>query len=210
MAIKIEKEHNLSELFQKRTQEMCLRERAVTSASVSGNRHTLQVPENTCEDQPLLERTRQLTEAIRDKNQARTYNRSGSNTLGDQVSCRNQRKNKPFFQSRVELHLSEKIDKDAGGNGKATGTNLSNMAHSLQHKCLKKSSLELQENEQKKTRLGDVEKSKVISNSLKGEETMKEQQRFLELKKAGWILDCVGKWVKDENVEFDSDEEDPP
>lgn len=208
MAIKIEKDHDLSELFQKRNQEMCLRQRAVSSASVFGNNHTLQVAENTCEDRPLLERTRQLTEAIRDKNQAKTYNRSGAKTLDDQLSSRKQRKNKPFFQSRVELHLSEKIDKTSRGNGKATCTNLSNTAHSLQDICPQKSSLKLQENKPT-TRLGEVEKNKVIGNSLKGEETM-EQQRYLELKKAGWILDLDGKWVKDKNVEFDSDEEDPP
>lgn len=27
---------------------------------------------------------------------------------------------------------------------------------------------------------------------------------------AGWIRDRSGKWVKDENAEFDSDEEEPP
>ncbi|NWH70438.1 SCNM1 protein, partial [Piaya cayana] len=27
---------------------------------------------------------------------------------------------------------------------------------------------------------------------------------------AGWIPDGSGKWVKDENAEFDSDEEEPP
>lgn len=27
---------------------------------------------------------------------------------------------------------------------------------------------------------------------------------------AGWIQDPSGKWVKDENAEFDSDEEEPP
>lgn len=27
---------------------------------------------------------------------------------------------------------------------------------------------------------------------------------------SGWVQDGSGKWVKDENVEFDSDEEEPP
>ncbi|XP_061872360.1 sodium channel modifier 1 isoform X2 [Colius striatus] len=35
-------------------------------------------------------------------------------------------------------------------------------------------------------------------------------QRYLQLRSAGWIQDPSGKWVKDENVEFDSDEEEPP
>ncbi|KAH9383047.1 hypothetical protein HPB48_023769 [Haemaphysalis longicornis] len=33
---------------------------------------------------------------------------------------------------------------------------------------------------------------------------------FLNLRMSGWKLDRDGKWVKDENVEFDSDEEEPP
>lgn len=37
------------------------------------------------------------------------------------------------------------------------------------------------------------------------------ERREIELKfiAAGWKRDCNGKWYKDENVEFDSDEEDP-
>nr|XP_037289038.1 sodium channel modifier 1-like [Rhipicephalus microplus] len=35
-------------------------------------------------------------------------------------------------------------------------------------------------------------------------------QYFLNLRMSGWKLDRDGKWVKDENVEFDSDEEEPP
>ncbi|NXW25014.1 SCNM1 protein, partial [Circaetus pectoralis] len=35
-------------------------------------------------------------------------------------------------------------------------------------------------------------------------------ERYLQLRSAGWIQDCSGKWVKDENAEFDSDEDEPP
>ncbi|KAM6294230.1 sodium channel modifier 1-like [Aegotheles albertisi] len=35
-------------------------------------------------------------------------------------------------------------------------------------------------------------------------------ERYLQLRSSGWIQDPSGKWVKDENVEFDSDEEEPP
>ncbi|XP_011375945.1 sodium channel modifier 1 isoform X1 [Pteropus vampyrus] len=34
--------------------------------------------------------------------------------------------------------------------------------------------------------------------------------RYLTLRSSGWIPDGRGRWVKDENVEFDSDEEEPP
>ncbi|KAK1277275.1 hypothetical protein QJS04_geneDACA018775 [Acorus gramineus] len=40
-------------------------------------------------------------------------------------------------------------------------------------------------------------------------ELRKRQERELKFTAAGWKRDCNGKWFKDENVEFDSDEEDP-
>ncbi|XP_007949093.1 sodium channel modifier 1 [Orycteropus afer afer] len=33
---------------------------------------------------------------------------------------------------------------------------------------------------------------------------------YLTLRSSGWIQDGQGRWVKDENVEFDSDEDEPP
>nr|KAF6414294.1 sodium channel modifier 1 [Molossus molossus] len=33
---------------------------------------------------------------------------------------------------------------------------------------------------------------------------------YLTLRSSGWIPDGRGRWVKDENVEFDSDEDEPP
>ncbi|KAG9480736.1 hypothetical protein GDO78_010156 [Eleutherodactylus coqui] len=50
----------------------------------------------------------------------------------------------------------------------------------------------------------------------KGEEPSEDLERrrvmehYLSLRSSGWIPDGTGKWVKDENVEFDSDEEEPP
>ncbi|XP_062321474.1 sodium channel modifier 1 [Osmerus eperlanus] len=37
----------------------------------------------------------------------------------------------------------------------------------------------------------------------------RELEHYLKLKSAGWLQDRSGQWVKDENVEFDSDEEEP-
>ncbi|XP_063055083.1 sodium channel modifier 1 [Engraulis encrasicolus] len=42
------------------------------------------------------------------------------------------------------------------------------------------------------------------------EERRKEFEHYLKLKSAGWLQDRSGKWIKDENVEFDSDEDEPP
>ncbi|XP_060726223.1 sodium channel modifier 1 isoform X3 [Tachysurus vachellii] len=41
------------------------------------------------------------------------------------------------------------------------------------------------------------------------EQRCRELEHYLKLKSNGWIQDPSGKWVKDENVEFDSDEEEP-
>lgn len=41
------------------------------------------------------------------------------------------------------------------------------------------------------------------------EQRRKELDHYLKLKSSGWLQDRSGKWVKDENVEFDSDEEEP-
>lgn len=38
----------------------------------------------------------------------------------------------------------------------------------------------------------------------------RELEHYLKLKSEGWLQDRSGRWVKDENVEFDSDEEEPP
>ncbi|XP_029927638.1 sodium channel modifier 1 isoform X2 [Myripristis murdjan] len=38
----------------------------------------------------------------------------------------------------------------------------------------------------------------------------RELEHYLKLKSDGWLQDRSGRWVKDENVEFDSDEEEPP
>ncbi|KAM4662101.1 sodium channel modifier 1-like [Discoglossus pictus] len=59
-------------------------------------------------------------------------------------------------------------------------------------------------------------KNKKLKSQKKGEENTMgpEKERalkhYLLLKSSGWIPDGSGKWVKDENVEFDSDEEEPP
>ncbi|XP_066465143.1 sodium channel modifier 1 [Eleutherodactylus coqui] len=59
-------------------------------------------------------------------------------------------------------------------------------------------------------------KKKLQKSSEKGEEPSEDLERrrvmehYLSLRSSGWIPDGTGKWVKDENVEFDSDEEEPP
>ncbi|XP_067832099.1 sodium channel modifier 1 [Heptranchias perlo] len=41
-------------------------------------------------------------------------------------------------------------------------------------------------------------------------EKRKLMEHYLKLRSSGWIQDGRGRWVRDERVEFDSDEEEPP
>ncbi|KFP77394.1 Sodium channel modifier 1, partial [Acanthisitta chloris] len=41
-------------------------------------------------------------------------------------------------------------------------------------------------------------------------ERLQVLRHYLRLRSSGWIQDPSGKWVKDENAEFDSDEDEPP
>ncbi|PIK41836.1 putative sodium channel modifier 1-like [Apostichopus japonicus] len=52
-------------------------------------------------------------------------------------------------------------------------------------------------------------KAAVVSSrtSKYSEERKRELERHLDLTSSGWIHDPSGKWIRDENVEFDSDEE---
>ncbi|NXT03117.1 SCNM1 protein, partial [Jacana jacana] len=58
-------------------------------------------------------------------------------------------------------------------------------------------------------------KGKTSSSALSQPEALSPErrrtlERYLQLRSAGWIQDGSGKWVKDENAEFDSDEDEPP
>ncbi|CAB1431148.1 unnamed protein product [Pleuronectes platessa] len=51
----------------------------------------------------------------------------------------------------------------------------------------------------------DVEASQPITA-----ERRRELEHYLKLKSDGWKQDLSGRWIRDEDVEFDSDEEEPP
>ncbi|NWV29575.1 SCNM1 protein, partial [Origma solitaria] len=41
-------------------------------------------------------------------------------------------------------------------------------------------------------------------------ERLRMLRHHLHLRSRGWLQDRCGNWVKDENAEFDSDEDEPP
>ena len=118
--------------------------------------------------------------------------------------------NVPFFQSRKPVDLSIKHTSTAGLKGtesKKTSSssekgNRSTADTQLLTKPLKndqavkyssaKSSLSIQ----KKIELSPSEQAR--------------REHFSRLRQAGWIMGLDGKWYKDENAEFDSDEDEPP
>uniref|UniRef100_G1RGJ0 Sodium channel modifier 1 n=1 Tax=Nomascus leucogenys TaxID=61853 RepID=G1RGJ0_NOMLE len=60
-----------------------------------------------------------------------------------------------------------------------------------------------------------AEESATVSATVSAPAPMSPTRRraldhYLTLRSSGWIPDGRGQWVKDENVEFDSDEEEPP
>ncbi|XP_024382015.1 uncharacterized protein [Physcomitrium patens] len=59
-----------------------------------------------------------------------------------------------------------------------------------------------------KRKAGQLESGPTVGIK-EGQERRQERERLLRLREAGWRLDGNGKWFKDENVEFDSDEEAP-
>ncbi|XP_072534862.1 sodium channel modifier 1 [Salminus brasiliensis] len=61
-----------------------------------------------------------------------------------------------------------------------------------------------QMNKKKGSKAASVPESEPLT-----EQRRRELDHYLKLKSAGWLQDPSGKWVKDENVEFDSDEEEP-
>ncbi|KAJ3704976.1 hypothetical protein LUZ61_008681 [Rhynchospora tenuis] len=52
-------------------------------------------------------------------------------------------------------------------------------------------------------------KDAVSNDSNSSISSHERRQKELKFIAAGWKRDCHGKWFRDENVEFDSDEEDP-
>ncbi|NWR11415.1 SCNM1 protein, partial [Paradoxornis webbianus] len=69
------------------------------------------------------------------------------------------------------------------------------------------------EAEKKSGRKGNSRFSEGNSRFSEGKpspERLRLLRHHLHLRSRGWLQDPAGNWVKDENVEFDSDEEEPP
>ena len=271
MSIKTEKEHNLNELIQKQKQELYLKEASINDKPLNTRTNAMELfNSDVSEAAPLLAKTRQLAERVTSKSTNKSQNQKFENKsvlFREGGTMRSERfpneqprdlfkKNKPFFQSRVELKLS----KDTFFDKKVKNRLSSDTEHKLnttkQKSGLKTGPRDLQGSQSLFTPAaihkdnGDV-KSRLMpmtSNSCKQDLTncnevnvatdriidghlvknysddfqqtrvntigsskinREQQTKYLEMKMSGWILDSNGKWIKDENVEFDSDEDEP-
>ena len=117
--------------------------------------------------------------------------------------------NVPFFQSRKAADLCIKHTKTTGLKGtelKKTSSSSGKETPTADVQALRKPL----KNDQ------PVQSSckKSSSSSQKKEELSPSEQarreHFSRLRQAGWIMGLDGKWYKDENAEFDSDEDEPP
>ncbi|CAB4036551.1 Hypothetical predicted protein [Paramuricea clavata] len=277
MSIKIEKEHNLNELLQKRKQEFYLKEASINNKPSNIGKNSMELFNNdTSETAPLLAKTRLLAERVTTQStpnnpQVQKSNLGEKRTMESQGFTNEQpgdifKKNKPFFQSRVELKLSrdifdknlqkststtnnktdhrlstgaEKLSKHADGNICGSNTviqgskslsstavvNRNDYKSDLQSKLMPiiKSSFSHGSANycQIEGSTNTAVDGQLVGNNavdfqqtteckgVSGKMNRDEQRRYLEMKMSGWILDSNGKWIKDENVEFDSDEEEP-
>lgn len=179
------------------------------------------------EDAPLLKITQQKTERAL----------QGSTEVKKQCAEREKRPNNlPFFQSRKPLDLNLSSTK----KGQAKGTESTGTLLNSEETKLNQHSKNTQTADAKKTGLSETlsnsKNSDATSQSttncprsnqlaqtsatfssgssdLKKELSPKEKARrehFSRLRQAGWIMGLDGKWYKDENAEFDSDEDEPP
>lgn len=74
------------------------------------------------------------------------------------------------------------------------------------------SSIEHSDQNEERRKVKRNKRSNAVNSSefeTLSEQRQKELEHYLKLKSSGWMQDRSGKWVKDENVEFDSDEEEP-
>jgi hypothetical protein len=281
MSRKVEKEHNLNELFQKRKQELYLKEASINNKPSNIGKNSMELFNNdTSETAPLLAKTRRLTESVTAQIAPNKSLQVQKSNLGEKRTMESQgftneqpgnifKKNKPFFQSRVELKLSRDIfDKNVQKSTSTLGSTTNNKTdHRLGAGAEKlskpdvniygpnrviqgskhlSSAAVVNRNDYKsnlESKLMPIVKSsfshgsanycqiegstnravdgQLVGNnaanfqqtaeckSFSGKMNRDEQRRYLEMRMSGWILDSNGKWIKDENVEFDSDEEEP-
>ncbi|CAM6116075.1 unnamed protein product [Calypogeia fissa] len=114
------------------------------------------------------------------------------------------KRNGMFFQSQAEIPASS-IAHNVGIP--ASSKSLPEKANEVGSKFTKPTSVgkSSSSHKRKMSDRGAVE----LKNDVAMQELRRQAQRELKWKEAGWRRDSSGRWSRDENVEFDSDEEVP-
>ena len=106
--------------------------------------------------------------------------------------------NQPFFQSRkpINWNTEESFAKIISHNRSLNKAHSSHILPNVSANKASNNNVQMKDSMKLESRSGSSEHARREHNS--------------RLIQAGWIMDSDGKWYKDENVEFDSDEEAPP
>ena len=274
MSIKMEQDHNLREMLQKRQQQFYLKEAEIDNGPSHVGENTTDAFNEESGTAPLLAKTRQLTKSVTTQSAKKSLGQNFKSkntglleerTMESQQYINSQpgkmlKKNKPFFQSRVELKLGDIMNKNTErttfARNKTTcktdpnfdklskpsdnisviqssicsapieGTRNANKGNSLStvippeaQGCCQddlSNSFELVGTTDKTLKWqfvgnnsANMQQPTAKGKSKSNKMNLEKQKRYLEMKMSGWILDSNGKWIKDENVEFDSDDEGP-
>ncbi|KAH0451991.1 hypothetical protein IEQ34_019290 [Dendrobium chrysotoxum] len=127
-------------------------------------------------------------------------------------AVQNKPQNKPLIEKTRQVLLETHCDRIHGYNpndgcNPATANALTLLSDNASQQIQRTSSvMPFNHNENSSEKITAVD-SKMISD--KNAELLKRRAKELQFTAAGWKRDGQGKWYKDENVEFDSDEEDP-
>ncbi|KAF8034179.1 hypothetical protein BT93_C0453 [Corymbia citriodora subsp. variegata] len=120
-------------------------------------------------------------------------------STGTSTSTLNRIKSKPLIEQTMKA-VSEVLDK---GNTRQDVHNDDNSGKIC-------GNLHGNETSHVSERFSFVAKEAAEAAVVQPQVSMRERrERELKFTSAGWKRDCNGRWFKDENVEFDSDEEDP-
>ena len=270
----MEQDHNLREMLQKRQQQFYLKEADIDNGPSHVGENTTAAFNEESGTAPLLAKTRQLTKSVTTQSAKKSLGQNFKSkntglleerTMESQQYVNSQpgkmlKKNKPFFQSRVELKLGDIMNKNTerstfapnkttcktdpnfdklskpsdnvsviqsskcsapieGTRNEYKGNSLSTVIPPEAKGCCRddlSNSFELVGTTDKTLKWqfvgnnsANMQQPTAKGNSKSNKMNLEKQKRYLEMKMSGWILDSNGKWIKDENVEFDSDDEGP-
>lgn len=112
----------------------------------------------------------------------------------------------PFFQRRKPIDISICNDKAGHKHVERTAESNKNLSNSVKYS----ESNHLEKTEQSVKPSSETPGSKSQKNTELSPSELARRKHFSRLRQAGWIMGLDGKWQKDENAEFDSDEDEPP